>query len=662
MGDAVLLASTWFDLGLIAFHGAVLLAIALYAAGERRRAAGTSDGNEASSGAGRRAGAGPIPWYVVAATFPALTLPWMTIGDLSAGGYEAGWRLGLALAPAALAFLAVALVMPPLLQRLGGLTSLDYLELRFGAATRRLAAAFYSAGRLLLAAALLAWAARQASDGLGAPLPAWLLVVLLGAFATAAGALAGRRGLVWFDLWQSTLVCAALLATLVLLFSEPGVDRASISDTARRLGRSAGLASAPSGAPTWSLLLAALGYPLLACGWLGGDIAGQQRWLAAGGTGTSQRALLVGGAALLGVAWTSVYVGLGLLDVYHRRPELLRGKWVANVDSRTRESMTDPATRRRFLTDARTGEALPSLLSDTPQLDPTDGQPLLDWYADEVNAETLERLVAEGRLLRPNNQATFAESRELLDPETGRFDVARLAMRRPTEGREVILHRRAPFELLSWYVARRAPWGLRGVIWSGLIAGALSLVASSVAAASRVTGAAGASTVDDAWRPHSLRVEVAAGGVIVAAALALLYRDFAHELLIPGAAFAFTPLAAAILLGVTLRRGNGPTTALAMTVTWATLALLTAASLLGITRQLPPLAFVPIALVAGVVCGGVVALIATRPRARLELRGLTLGCGPLGVRQEHSAFTNAQAFATTAPPVPPAPPPTRWRD
>jgi len=652
------IAATWFDGGLVAFHAAVLVLVAIYFRGERSRHP-------------QAAATRPVGGWPVAGSLPALFVPWITLTELTGDAYDLGTRLWIAPLAALVCVPIVVWFIVPLSQRLGGVSALDYLELRFSHGARQCAAILYGVGRLGLAASLLAWSARQLSDGAGIPLPAWLVVFVAGSLATACAVLGGRRGLSWIDLWQSVLLVLGLTFVVAALWNQPGGGVDGVFETARKLGRSPAFDPnfvAPNG---WSLLTAFPGYMLLSLAYFGVDLVAHQRWSAAGSTADSQRGLLFGGIALAFVLAVVVYMGAGLLNFYQRHPESLRGRWIANVDSLSRRSLTDPATRRRPLLDPRTGEPIRSLLSDEPTLDPTDGQPLLDWYADEVNSSTVERLVEQRRLLRPNNKEAVEDLADLIDPASGKFQLERLAMRRPSEGREIILHRRASSELLGWFVATRLPWGCLAIAWCGLVAGAVSAVSGTALAIGRIVAPTSASAEESSEAStSSLRNDgpmVLAGGAMVALAIVFLNGDLAKVLIAPLAAVALGPLSVGFLLGLGLRRGTTATVIAGMLACLIATLAVCGVALLSDARSaasvfVQPLLAMPLGVVVGLVVGGAGAMLLSRARSRVELRGLTLGCGPLGVRQEHSAIGTAGDFLISAkpPPLPPSAP--RWKE
>jgi hypothetical protein len=169
------------------------------------------------------------------------------------------------------------------------------------------------------------------------------------------------------------------------------------------------------------------------------------------------------------------------LAFYQDNPQHLRPMWVTNVDSVTRKSITDPATRDRPLLDPATGRPKRSLLTDKVEMDPASGQPLLDWNKDRLDATTIERLVAERRVLQPNSKEPLESVAGLIDDthNAGRhgLNIEQLAMRR---GDEIILNVRAQDELMPRFITEQLPLGIAGLIMAALFAASMSSMDSGL--------------------------------------------------------------------------------------------------------------------------------------------------------------------------------------
>ena len=94
-------------------------------------------------------------------------------------------------------------------------------------------------------------------------------------------------------------------------------------------------------------------------------------------------------------------------------------------------------------------------------------EPLVAWYTDLQHYETLEKLVEDQRILRPNIKRPFEDADEFVDLQRDELNVVRLktdelivdrlAMKKP-DG-EIVLHARAQQELLPYFVANQLGLG-----------------------------------------------------------------------------------------------------------------------------------------------------------------------------------------------------------
>jgi len=172
-----------------------------------------------------------------------------------------------------------------------------------------------------------------------------------------------------------------------------------------------------------------------------------------------------------------LYIGLCMLAFYQNNPQAMRPIWVTNVDNATRQSLTFPDSRDRPLVDPQTGESKRRMTTGKVILDPTDGRPLIAWDEDRLDASTIEELVEQGRVLRPNSKEPYTETAGLVDPETRKLDIGKLAMR---SGDEIILHQRAQDELMPRFITEHLPLGIAGLILAALFAASMSSMDSGL--------------------------------------------------------------------------------------------------------------------------------------------------------------------------------------
>jgi hypothetical protein len=333
-------------------------------------------------------------------------------------------------------------------------------------------------------------------------------------------------------------------------------------------------------------------------------------------------------------------VGMSLLAFYHEHPDQMKAIWVANVDNRSRQSITD-----------------------------ADGRPLVDWQTDLNTRSELERLVAEGRLLRPNSKTPFTDASELLveGAAGSQVDIEQLAMRTPPrEGLrrgEVILHDRAKDELLPHFIAKQIHFGLAGLILAALFAASMSSMDSGLNSictllitdfhrrlgwgrtwlARRV-----GKPVNELTEADELRLgrSLVLGIGVAATAFSMVVAQIGDifDIMIGVVNTFGGPLLAIFLLGSLTRRTTAAAAFWTLIVgTLFTVWLTASNSYPGLDGLWPwswklngiwPL---PIGVVFSLIVGYALSLFLGKPPARSELRGLVVGIGELGVREPEEA-------------------------
>ena len=304
----------------------------------------------------------------------------------------------------------------------------------------------------------------------GGGVPLWLTLPLIGLIATAVVGLGGMKAVIWTDVIQLTVIAVGLLLLIAGAWWSLDGGSAQVWQSAVAFHRTAIADLQFSWASTWTIwaLLPHFLIALLALGM--SDPLTVQRWLAAKSLGAARRSAVLSCLSLTIMVPGLVYLGLCLLAFFQTHPQQMRPIWVANVDSTTHQSITDPATRNRPLIDPTTGRPKKSLLSDEVMMDPSSGRPLIDWDRDPLNATTIEQLIAEGRVLHPNRKEPLAASDGLIDEATGELVIDKLAVRR---GNEIVLHVRAANELLPRFIAGPHSIGATGLMLAVLMSAAL---------------------------------------------------------------------------------------------------------------------------------------------------------------------------------------------
>jgi Na+/proline symporter len=380
-----------------------------------------------------------------------------------------------------------------------------------------------------------------------------------------------------------------------------------------------------------------------------------QRFLSAKSVNAARTSYVINTLALSFLLPALIYIGLCLLAFYYDHPQDLDPAWVANLDGQTRQPLLDQDSR--------------------PLLDEQDPAHAVRW-------ENIDRLVAERRLLQPNNKEPFTSAEELIDAETNRVLVEKLAMRKPPGSKlngEWIVRRGSPEKMLPQFIADHLPWGAAGLILAALLAASMSSIDSGLNSicsllvmdfhrrygwakkwlARRVKKEPSELTEADELRlaqPLTLFIGLAA----TLFAIGLSHIADIFTIMVSVANTFGAPLLAVFLLGMLTRRTTG-TAAFLATVLGGLFTLgITVYGKLVAGGTLGPRAFafadiwnVIFGVVFTLAVGYLLSFVVGRRKSNAELRGLVAGCGTLGVR--------ATDEVTPIIGSPDEPPENRWR-
>ena len=464
----------------------------------------------------------------------------LSLIGLPGQAYDAGLRL--LVIPLGM-WLAVPLVwryVLPLYQGLGLTSVYEYLEMRFDRRTRTLASIVFLIWRVFWVAGLLALGCHMLVTVTGSAIPVWALIVLLGTATTSYTFLGGIRAVVWADVIQLAVMgCAVVVLVLsVWMALDGGAGR--VWHVAESLERNRILQPTDDGHATW-LQWGTVPHAMLAVlAFFVADQVTVQRLLAVRDVKVARQAFMVGCTSLTIIVLLLTYLGLALLAFYHDHSELLRAKWITNVD---------PATRH-------------SLVSSE------DGRPALDWDdpSARVDAQNIRALVDQRRIIRPNSRDAINDVDGLLDQNAIEgLRVLQLLTRYPPKADmrrgEVVLHTRANDELLPWYITTQLPWGLVGLAVAAILAAIMSTVDSGLLAlgcivATRARVSADADSTRDSLDRYTPITILAFGIIVTAGAILMVVAiDFFRALIMVTGTLG-GPLLAVFLLGIFTRRTN----------------------------------------------------------------------------------------------------------
>ena len=232
-----------------------------------------------------------LPWWAVGLSVMATQLSALTLIGTTGQGATDGLRFvqvyfGL---PLAMVILGVTLV--PLLRGAGVYTAYEYLERRFGAPVRTLAACLFLAGRGMSCGVIVAAPAVVFAAVFGWPL-AWC-VALIGLPAVLYAMLGGVQAVTWADVKQMVLIVLAVSAVVVVLLVQMPVSPGEALRIAGATGRLQVFDFSLTATETYTFWSGLLGGAFLMLSYFGTDQSQVQRYLAADSVNAARKSLLV---------------------------------------------------------------------------------------------------------------------------------------------------------------------------------------------------------------------------------------------------------------------------------------------------------------------------------------------------------------------------------
>jgi len=531
----------------------------------------------------------------------------------------------------------------------------EYLELRFSPTTRAVAAGVYLVAMLLLLGGVLVLPARALNLGAGLNLPVLLTLAVTGTVATLYTLLGGMKATVWTDVGQLALMALAILL-LLLAISNVLADDGGLScvwEVAGGLNRTSVVAPVFDRSAEWNDTAA--GWSVVSAGWsiwafvpflviasiffFVADQSTLQRLLAARNQRDMKLSYLLGCATFSLLVPAVMYVGVGLLAVYHfKAQDEMPAAWVVRsaIDRQTGRPVIGPET-------AIDKETIEQLVADRAILDPnlkkpkpfTDHNDLLN-ARDEVDIDRLAtRLVTRG-VGRPDRKRVFYR-----EPGTRRIGGERLL--------------RAGGDQIFGHFVRQRP-GLAGVVAAALLLAAMAALDSALTALSTLVvidfhrrfGWAERWLVrrcgkqpDDLDQNDELKLArpvvgvLGAAVVMIAVVVAECGGGLGYVLAVLGL-FA-GPLLGVFLLGLFTRRTTAPAATAALgtgivTAAWATFGHVAGSSPIWPFDGKPLGCFWPTSfgLAATLAIGWPLSFFIGVPKSRRELTGLVAGLGRWG--------------------------------
>ncbi len=503
----------------------------------------------------------------------------------------------------------------------------EYLELRFSLATRLFGSMAFILWRLFWLGGVLYAPCKVLVVAAGLDISTPLLLIVLGTIGTLYTFLGGMKAVIWTDVIQTLVMFGGLLLILAAVLSNPAVGGTGGAwSVVKELGRTELADAEFSWSEKWSLWALA---PHVFFAMLSFYIADQitaQRFFTTRNLREVKRSFVLNLASVSVMMTLLMAIGMLLLVFYQQNPQQMRAFWVANLET--------------------TGEA-PGVGKSI--LDPKTNEPLLP-FGREITPESIGRLVADRKLMRPNVNEPFTDADDLLDTD-GNVRIDALAKRIPTTG-QWVLHKKAQDQLMPWFLVNQLPAGIAGLVLAALFAASMSSLDSGLnsittllivdvhrrlgvgrPALARWVG----KEIGDLEETDELRLAramVIAIGV-AATLFSLLVSRLGNifDMMITLVNTLGGPLLAVFLLGMFTRRCTSAAALIAMVGGTLLTLWLTVGESLGIgpsAETLNPVWRVTISVVATFAFGYLLSFVVGKRKSRQELTGLVVGLGEPG--------------------------------
>ena len=360
---------------------------------------------------GYYAGGRSIPWWAAGLSVMATQASAITVIGTAGQGHETGMEfvqiyLGL---PFAMILLCIFFI--PLYRKNPILTAYQFLEKRFGPATRTLASLIFLVSRCLAFGVVL-YAPAVVISAMTGLNPTWV-VVLLGLLTTGYTLSGGIRAVVWTDVKQMSVIIGGLLISLgILLYHVLG--QLDFWQALNVLGASGKLNSVEASPASWNLVPALKGSDLprtfwedrynlwsglfgglfLMLSYFGCDQIQVQRYLTVESANASRKSLLVSAFAKIPMQVLVLFLGalLYLFNLLGTPPLLYNPsdrETAQSIADRSGMEELEESYRQALLT--RRELALRIAAEDAPR----DKAPLLQSYRESV--QRVDQLRAEAR-------------------------------------------------------------------------------------------------------------------------------------------------------------------------------------------------------------------------------------------------------------------------
>jgi len=252
-----------------------------------------------------------LPWWVAGLSVMATQMSAVTIVSTTGLGYATGLRFVQLYFGLPIAMVILAMTVVPFFTRARVYTAYEYLEQRFDARTRSLAALLFLVGRAASLGVTLAAPAVVMSSILGWTMPVTVLVICVPMIVYTT--LGGVQAVAWTDVKQMFIVVGGMLAAAAILLH--GILQHVSLGTALHLAGATGRLQAVDfkvdAHETYTFWSGIIGGTFLMLSYFGCDQSQVQRYLTARSEDESRRSLLM--SAYVKIPLQLLILGTGVL-------------------------------------------------------------------------------------------------------------------------------------------------------------------------------------------------------------------------------------------------------------------------------------------------------------------------------------------------------------
>jgi SSS family transporter len=359
------------------------------------------------------AGGRAIPWWAAGLSIMATQASAITIIGTTGQGHEHGMDFVQTYFGLPFAMVLLCLFLVPLYRSRALLTPYEYLEERFGAATRTLATVIFLGSRCL-ALGVVIYAPAVALSAM-IDLETWQSILVIGALTTLYTVVGGVAAVIWTDVKQMTVILLGLFVIVFVLLRDllPAHGFGELIDLAGAAGKLNALEATPEHAALWPRTSAdagaGIGEPsfweekynvwsglfgglFLHLSYFGCDHSQAQRLLASKDVRQSRKSLLLSAFAKIPMQLVVLFIGvlMWLFYTVHGQPLLYK---TAHVEAAKSPAVAARVAELELRFDAalKNRTAQMQRLAALPEGPRSDAQALADYQAAVLEVKAIRR-------------------------------------------------------------------------------------------------------------------------------------------------------------------------------------------------------------------------------------------------------------------------------